>query len=69
MRNEKLALFGGPKVIKKIFKRYNSIGKEEIQAVNKVMKTGVLSDYIANRSEKFYGGQKVREFEREQFDW
>ena len=64
MRNEKLALFGGPKVIKKIFKRYNSIGKEEIQAVNKVMKTGVLSDYIANRSEKFYGGQKVREFER-----
>ena len=37
MKNEKLALFGGPKVIRKNFKRYNSIGKEEISAVNKVM--------------------------------
>tara|TARA_B100000795_G_C22797893_1_gene440297 strand:+ start:745 stop:2025 length:1281 start_codon:yes stop_codon:yes gene_type:complete len=63
MRNEKLALFGGPKVIKKTFKRYNSIGKEEINAVNEVMKTGILSNYIANRSDQFYGGKKVREFE------
>ena len=52
MRNEKLALFGGPKVIKKTFKRYNSIGKEEINAVNEVMKTGILSNYIANRSDQ-----------------
>tara|TARA_B110000027_G_scaffold43891_1_gene48363 strand:- start:1395 stop:2675 length:1281 start_codon:yes stop_codon:yes gene_type:complete len=64
MINQKLALLGGPKVIKKVFKRYNSIGKEEIKAVNKVMKTGVLSDFIANRSEQFYGGKKVKEFER-----
>jgi perosamine synthetase len=64
MKNEKLALFGGPKVIRKNFKRYNSIGKEEISAVNKVMKTGILSDYIANNSDHFYGGKKVRQFEK-----
>ena len=63
MKNNKLALFGGHKIIRKIFKRYNSIGREEIGAVNKVMKTGILSDFIANRSEQFYGGTKVREFE------
>ena len=64
MRNEKLALFGGPKVIKKTFKRYNSIGKEEILAANKVLKKGVLSDFIAGKNSKFLGGSKVREFER-----
>lgn len=63
MKNDKLALFGGHKIIRTIFKRYNSIGREEISAVNKVMKTGILSNFIANRSEQFYGGTKVREFE------
>ena len=29
---EKLALYGGPKTITKSFKRYNSIGKEEVEA-------------------------------------
>ena len=41
----KLAIFGGDPVINKNFKHYNSIGKEEAQAVQEVMETGVLSKY------------------------
>ena len=39
-------------------KRYNPIGKEEIKAANKVLKSGVLSDFIGSKSKKFYGGKK-----------
>ena len=42
MRSE-LAIFGGKKTINKKFKPYNTIGKEEIDSVAEVMKTGVLS--------------------------
>ena len=40
---KKLALFGGSPVIKRNLNTYNSIGKEEINSVVKVMKTGILS--------------------------
>ena len=43
---KKLAVDGGSKVINKEFKKYNSIGQEEIDAVNKVMKSGVLSKFM-----------------------
>ncbi len=64
MKNKKLAIYGGKKTITTKFKRYNSIGKEEILAANKVLKKGVLSDFIAGKNSKFLGGSKVREFER-----
>lgn len=64
MKNNKLALYGGKKIISKFFKRYNSIGKEEILAANKVLKKGILSDFVAGKNSKFLGGSKVREFER-----
>ena len=32
MVNEKLAILGGPKAIKTEFKKYNSIGTEELEA-------------------------------------
>lgn len=64
MKNEKLAINGGKKIIRGKFKRYNSLGKEEIFAANKVLKTGILSDYIAGDNPQFYGGKKVKEFER-----
>ena len=64
MKNEKLAIDGGKKIIRGKFKRYNSLGKEEIVAANKVLKTGILSDYIAGDNPQFYGGKKVKEFER-----
>ena len=62
--SEKLALFGGKPVIDQPFKRYNSIGREEIQAVTNVMKTGVLSKYLGCWGDDFFGGPKVQEFEK-----
>jgi len=62
---EKLALFGGPKTIKAEFKRYNPIGEEEVQAAKEVIESGVLSQFLGAWHEDFYGGPKVREFERQ----
>lgn len=64
MTNNALALFGVKKTITHKFKRYNPIGKEEILAANKVLKTGILSDFIAGNNSKFLGGSKVKEFEK-----
>lgn len=47
------------------YERYNPIGKEEIQAVNKVMKSGTLSSFIGAWCEDFFGGPEVRAFEKE----
>ena len=58
-----LAIFGGQPIINKTFKRYNSIGAEEEQAVREVMKTGVLSKYLGSWGDDFFGGPKVQEFE------
>ena len=62
---EKLALLGGPKTIQSEFKRYNSIGAEEAQAAIEVIESGVLSQFLGAWHEDFYGGPKVREFERQ----
>lgn len=59
-----LALFKGPKSIYKKFKNFNNIGIEELNAVTKVMKSGILSEFLAGWSDKFYGGKKVLEFEK-----
>jgi perosamine synthetase len=59
-----LALLGGAKTIQSGFKRYNSIGEEEVQAAKRVIESGVLSQYLGAWHEDFYGGPKVREFER-----
>ena len=62
--SEKLALFGGPQTIQSTFKRYNPIGVEEVQAAKQVIESGVLSQFLGAWHEDFYGGPKVREFER-----
>ncbi len=64
MTTEKLALHGGPKTITELFKRYNPIGKEEVEAAKSVVESGVLSQFLGAWHEDFYGGPKVREFER-----
>ncbi len=46
------------------FKNYNPIGKEELLAATKVIKSGKLSYFLGTYSKEFYGGPKVREFER-----
>lgn len=61
--SNKLALLGGPKVIEKPFVKYNSIGFEETEAAKAVVESGVLSGYLGSKSDEFYGGPKVREFE------
>ena len=38
--------------------------KEEIKAVNKVLKTGILSQYLGEKNKDFYGGKNVRRFEK-----
>jgi dTDP-4-amino-4,6-dideoxygalactose transaminase len=59
-----LALFGGEKTIDRSFKRYNPIGHEEVEAAKQVVESGVLSQFIGAWDPDFYGGPKVREFER-----
>lgn len=49
----------------KKFKKYNTIQKEEIKIVNKVLKTGVLSEFYANRKKNFLGGKYVNKFEND----
>jgi len=64
MATEKLAIHGGPKTIIKTFKRYNSIGKEEVNAAKAVVESGVLSQFLGCWDPDFYGGPKVQAFER-----
>tara|TARA_A100001035_G_C27784682_1_gene503675 strand:+ start:2959 stop:4179 length:1221 start_codon:yes stop_codon:yes gene_type:complete len=46
-----------------MFKKYNQIKKDEIVAVNKVLKSGILTGYQGKWSKEFFGGPKVLEFE------
>lgn len=64
MKKEKLAILGGEKTIATEFKRYNSIGSEEVQAAKGVIESGVLSQFLGAWHPDFYGGPKVKEFER-----
>lgn len=61
----KLAIFGGRPVRTELFPAYNTIGQEEIDAVTKVMKTGVLSQFLGAWHKDFYGGPMVQEFEKQ----
>ena len=65
MNISQLALLGGSKAITRTFRRYNPIGSEELQAAREVIESGVLSQFIGAWNEDFYGGPKVREFERQ----
>jgi perosamine synthetase len=47
----------------KKFPIYNPLGKEEINAAVEVIRSGLLSDYVAKDGEKFRGGKYVQELE------
>ena len=58
-----LAILGGKPHVKSKIKVHNSIGFTEQVAVNRVLRSGVLSKFLGTWSEDFYGGPRVREFE------
>lgn len=58
-----LALFGGPKSFTETLVRYNSIGREEVEAAKKVVESGNLSQFLGCWDDDFYGGPKIKEFE------
>lgn len=60
----KLAINGGTPAVKAHFPHFNTFDDAEKQAVNRVLDSGVLSDYIGAWCDKFYGGAEVKSFER-----
>jgi perosamine synthetase len=62
---DKLAIFGGAKSIGGEFIKYNSMGEEEVIAACDVVRSGTLSSFLGAWHDDFYGGPKVRQFERD----
>lgn len=62
---KKLAINGGEKIRKELFPAYRVIGKEEEEAVVKVVRSGVLSKYLGCWHDDFYGGPQVQALEKE----
>ncbi|WP_252231543.1 DegT/DnrJ/EryC1/StrS family aminotransferase [Clostridium sp. ZBS15] len=60
-----LAINGGKKVRERLFPAYNPIGKEEKEAVEKVLNKGKLSRFLGTWHEDFYGGEEVKALEKE----
>jgi perosamine synthetase len=61
--SEKLALRGGTPVLAQPLPAYNSLGEEEVRAVEAVVRSGSLSGFYGSWGDEFLGGARVREFE------
>ncbi len=59
----KLAIFGGTPTIPEPLQLYSSVGRDELEAVRKVIESGCLSAFYGVWSDQFFGGPMVREFE------
>lgn len=60
-----LAINGGEPIRTKPFRRYETLGVEERDAVVRVMDSGVLSGYYGSYDEGYLGGPEVRALEEE----
>lgn len=60
-----LAIEGGPQAIPDPFPPYRSIGEEEIEAANRVLRSGVLSGFLGAPGPGFFGGPEVQALESE----
>ena len=60
-----LAINGGNKVRTELFPAYRVIGKEEEEAVVRVLRSGILSRYLGCWHDDFYGGPEVQAMEKE----
>lgn len=63
-----LALFGGSPAVPFSFKPYPAVGKEEAEAVARVMASGTLSGFYGSWGDEFLGGPTVRAFEKAWMD-
>lgn len=59
----KLVYRGGSPAFSGKLVDYNPIGKEEKDAAMAVLESGKLSGFVATGDHRFYGGEKVQEFE------
>lgn len=62
MHNEP-ALLGGKPIREAAIPWVSTMGNEEREAVDEVMRTGVLSAYLGKAGDGFLGGPKVKEIE------
>jgi len=62
---KKLAVNGGPKLRKTNFPAYVTAGREEQKAVERVIRSGVLSRFLGCWHENFYGGPEIKALEKE----
>ena len=60
-----LAIIGGSPLISEEFPPYRIIGEEEVEAANRVLRSGVLSAFIGAPGPGFFGGPEVQSLERE----
>ena len=65
----KLAINGGKKYRTKPFPAYNTIAKEEEDAVLRVLRSGKLSTFLGTWHDDFYGGKEVQALEDEWADF
>lgn len=64
-RNQ-LAKFGGTPVLSiSSLKRHNPVGPKSIDAALEVLKSGTLSEFVGEWCEEFYGGTRVKSFEKQ----
>ena len=61
----RLAIDGGRPLRTAAFPVYQTMGREERQAVNAVLDSGVLSQFLGTWSPDFHGGPRVRRLEQE----
>lgn len=61
----KLAINGGAPIRKELFPEYKTINEQEIDEVLKVIKSGVLSQFLGTHHDNFNGGPQIRMFENE----
>ena len=63
---KKLVIDGGDRpYINKEFNLGATYSKEELGAVQEVIKSGTISGFVANSGPKFFGGNKVIELENQ----
>ena len=60
-----LAIHGGEPIRKNLFPKYKTICDEEKEAVSRVMDSGILSQYLGQWHQNFYGGTEVQALEKE----